>query len=195
VHLQPSVAAVMTKLSTEQGKANGDLNSGAFEFTMQSMMQDPLRSEDVSFAGEHFMPPALPCVTTAMPYLMHDLGEGRAHKRLHKQPPNTPLPSRPSEPTPLAGVRSDSSRIVASRRRQSSMRDSQAPNVIQGSPSQRYVNNTRRVNRQLVASLLIFPARQLTTSRARRRTYRGSLPPTHPQMLTTDSVQATTLLG
>lgn len=69
------------------------------------------------------------------------LGEGRALRKLQK---SNPAGMRPSEPTPLAGIRSDSMITATSRRRQSSMKDQRAPqaqHALQSSPSKRCVNS------------------------------------------------------
>lgn len=76
-------------------------------------------------------------------------GEGRPSKRLQKESSNNVIPSRPAEPTPLAGIRPDPFPTPATRRRQSSFRDhtfreqraSHAPSALPASPSKRLVYN------------------------------------------------------
>lgn len=80
------------------------------------------------------------------------LGEGPPSKRLQKDSQkdssNSVIPSRPAEPTPLAGIRPDPFPTPATRRRQSSFRDQtfreqralHAPSTLQATPSKRYEN-------------------------------------------------------
>lgn len=76
-------------------------------------------------------------------------GEGPPSKRLQKDSQkdssNSVIPSRPAEPTPLAGIRPDPFPTPATRRRQSSFRDQtfreqralHAPSTLQATPSKR----------------------------------------------------------
>ncbi|KAL2038202.1 hypothetical protein N7G274_009150 [Stereocaulon virgatum] len=50
-------------------------------------------------------------------------GESRASKRVHKTSTNGATPARPTEPTPVAGIRAEAFPPPATRRRQSSFRD------------------------------------------------------------------------
>ena len=72
-------------------------------------------------------------------------------KRVQKSVPHQIPPSRPSEPTPSAGLRNEPLSTTSSRRRQSSFRDqsfrdqraSHIQNDSQNSPSKRYGQNSR----------------------------------------------------